>query len=194
MRPLQRRRNNDIAGAMKDIKAAVKAEAAAAGAASLRLPLLPRPRRKADGARIFASPLARRIAARRARSVGHRRHRPAWPHRQVRCREAPSRVRPGRRRRGAPAAGRRRRHPGVAALPDARLLYPAGSYEEIPHDSMRKAIAKRLTSAKTLIPHYYLTIDCNLDQLMAVREKMNARRAQGKDKVPPTSSRSTTSS
>src|SRR6202142_3162242 len=68
--------------------------------------------------------------------------------------------------------------------PHARLLYPAGSYEEIPHDNMRKAIAKRLTSAKTLIPHYYLTVDCNLNALMAVREKMNAAAPKGKDKVP----------
>jgi pyruvate dehydrogenase E2 component (dihydrolipoamide acetyltransferase) len=49
---------------------------------------------------------------------------------------------------------------------------------------MRKAIAKRLTSAKTLIPHYYLTIDCNLDALMAVREKMNAAAPKDKDKKP----------
>src|ERR1700690_2890038 len=68
--------------------------------------------------------------------------------------------------------------------PHARLLYPAGSYEEIPHDNMRKAIAQRLTSAKTLIPHYYLTVDCNLNALMAVREKMNAAAPKGKDKVP----------
>jgi pyruvate dehydrogenase E2 component (dihydrolipoamide acetyltransferase) len=54
---------------------------------------------------------------------------------------------------------------------------------------MRKAIAKRLTSAKTLIPHYYLTVDCNLDALMAAREKMNAaaplKKGDGdKDKKP----------
>jgi pyruvate dehydrogenase E2 component (dihydrolipoamide acetyltransferase) len=85
---------------------------------------------------------------------------------------------------GAPAAAGGAGVPGVAPLPDARLLYPAGSYEEIPHDSMRKAIAKRLTSAKTLIPHYYLTVDCNLNALMAVREKMNAAAPKGKDKVP----------
>ena len=61
----------------------------------------------------------------------------------------------------------------VAPLPDARLFYKAGEYEEIPHDSMRKAIAKRLTSAKALIPHYYLTIDCNLTALMAARAALN---------------------
>ncbi|MGZ6009103.1 MAG: 2-oxo acid dehydrogenase subunit E2, partial [Rhizomicrobium sp.] len=46
-------------------------------------------------------------------------------------------------------------------------------YEEFPHDSMRKAIARRLTSAKTLIPHFYLTIDCRIDNLMATRSRLN---------------------
>jgi pyruvate dehydrogenase E2 component (dihydrolipoamide acetyltransferase) len=63
---------------------------------------------------------------------------------------------------------------GFAALPDAKLFYKPEDYDEIPHDSMRKTIAKRLTSAKTLIPHFYLTIDCNIDELMATRAKLNA--------------------
>ncbi|HEX3674719.1 MAG TPA: 2-oxo acid dehydrogenase subunit E2, partial [Rhizomicrobium sp.] len=45
----------------------------------------------------------------------------------------------------------------------------------IPHDSMRKTIAKRLTSAKTLIPHFYLTVDCNIDELMTTRARLNER-------------------
>ena len=49
---------------------------------------------------------------------------------------------------------------------------------------MRKTIAKRLTAAKALIPHYYLTIDCNLTSLMAVREALNNTAPKGKDKVP----------
>jgi pyruvate dehydrogenase E2 component (dihydrolipoamide acetyltransferase) len=64
---------------------------------------------------------------------------------------------------------------GIAPLPDAKLFYKPDDYEEIPHDSMRKAIAKRLTSAKTLMPHFYLNIDCNIDELMAVRAKLNAQ-------------------
>ena len=48
---------------------------------------------------------------------------------------------------------------------------------------MRKAIAKRLTSAKALIPHYYLTIDCNLTALMATREALNAAAPKNKDKA-----------
>jgi pyruvate dehydrogenase E2 component (dihydrolipoamide acetyltransferase) len=68
---------------------------------------------------------------------------------------------------------------GIAPLPDARLFYKPEDYDEIPHDSMRKTIAKRLTSAKTLIPHYYLTIDCNIDELMAVRAKLNEKSPKG---------------
>ncbi len=75
----------------------------------------------------------------------------------------------------APAAG----IPGIAPLPDARAFYKQGEYDEIPHDSMRKTIARRLTSAKTLIPHYYLTIDCRIDNLLATRARLNE---VGKDK------------
>ena len=133
-----------------------------------------------DGARIFASPLARRIAADKGIDLS------ALSGTGPRGRIVKSDVenaKPGAAKPVAAAAGGAG-IPGVAALPDARLLYPAGSYEEVPHDSMRKAIAKRLTSAKTLIPHYYLTIDCNLNALMAVREKMNAAAPKGKDKAP----------
>jgi pyruvate dehydrogenase E2 component (dihydrolipoamide acetyltransferase) len=62
---------------------------------------------------------------------------------------------------------------GVTPLPDARLFFKPEDYDEIPHDSMRKAIAKRLTSSKTLIPHFYLTIDCEIDGLLATRAKLN---------------------
>jgi pyruvate dehydrogenase E2 component (dihydrolipoamide acetyltransferase) len=63
---------------------------------------------------------------------------------------------------------------GIAPLPDARLFYRDGDYDEQPHDSMRKSIAKRLLAAKTLIPHYYLTIDCRTDALLAARGRLNA--------------------
>jgi pyruvate dehydrogenase E2 component (dihydrolipoamide acetyltransferase) len=68
---------------------------------------------------------------------------------------------------------------GISPLPDARLFYAKDSFEEIPHDSMRKAIAKRLSSAKTLIPHYYLTIDCDIDRLLEARARLNERSPKG---------------
>ena len=171
----------DIPAAMKDIGDAVKAEVAPKAAAPATA--APAPVAKTDGARVFASPLAKRIAAEKGIDIA------ALTGTGPRGRIVKSDVenaKPGAARpaAGAPAAASGGGIPGVAPLPDARLLYPAGSYEEIPHDNMRKAIAKRLTSAKTLIPHYYLTVDCNLNALMAVREKMNAAAPKGKDKVP----------
>jgi len=165
----------DIPAAMKDIGAAVKQAAAPAAAA-------PAAKASGDGKRVFASPLAKRIAASKGIDIS------ALAGTGPRGRIVKSDIenaKPGAKpAAAAPASAAGGGIPGVAPLPDARLLYPAGSYEEIPHDNMRKAIAKRLTSAKTLIPHYYLTVDCNLNALMAVREKMNAAAPKGKDKVP----------
>ena len=68
---------------------------------------------------------------------------------------------------------------GIAPLPDAKLFYKPEDYVEIPHNSMRKSIAKRLSSAKALIPHFYLTIDCNIDSLMATRARLNEQSPKG---------------
>ena len=188
--------NNDIAGAMKDIQG--RGESRKPRAERPRQRCLAAPARRAESrwrTHLCLAVGASRIASRR---VSICRPLPA-PARAAasssRMWRTPSRARrspPLRQRRAAAAGGAG--IAGVAPLPDARLFYKAGDYEEIPHDSMRKAIAKRLTSAKTLIPHYYLTIDCNLDQLMAVREKLNAAAPKGKTRSRPTSCRSTTSS
>jgi pyruvate dehydrogenase E2 component (dihydrolipoamide acetyltransferase) len=63
----------------------------------------------------------------------------------------------------------------AGALPDARLFYKEGTYKAVPHDSMRKTVARRLTIAKRDIPHYYLTADIRLEALMAAREAINAK-------------------
>ena len=170
----------DISAAMKNIGAAVKAEAPQAPAKveapkAEAAPQAPKaasaPAASHDGNRIFASPLARRIAQQKgidlaALSGSGPRGRIVKSDVEV----AKPGVRPAaaapKGEAGAPSLG-------VAALPDAKLFYKPGDYDEIPHDSMRKAIARRLTSAKTLIPHYYLSVDCNLDSLMATRAKLN---------------------
>jgi pyruvate dehydrogenase E2 component (dihydrolipoamide acetyltransferase) len=171
----------DIPAAMKDIGDAVKRESASK--ADTPNTAAAAPAAKSDGKRIFASPLAKRIAAQKGVDLSGLSG--SGPYGRI-VKSDVENAKPGAAKpaAGAPAAASGGGIPGVAPLPDARLLYPAGSYEETPHDSMRKAIAKRLTSAKTLIPHYYLTVDCNLDALMAVREKMNAAAPKGKDKVP----------
>ncbi|MCB1464626.1 MAG: 2-oxo acid dehydrogenase subunit E2, partial [Nitratireductor sp.] len=52
-------------------------------------------------------------------------------------------------------------------------LFEEGSYELKPHDNMRKTIARRLVEAKSSIPHFYLTVDCELDALLALRTQLN---------------------
>ncbi|MEN5084829.1 2-oxo acid dehydrogenase subunit E2, partial [Bosea sp. TWI1241] len=64
-----------------------------------------------------------------------------------------------------------------------RKLFAEGSYEEIPHDGMRKTIARRLSEAKQTIPHFYVTVDCELDALLKLRAELNAA-APEKDGKP----------
>ncbi|MFZ1775516.1 MAG: 2-oxo acid dehydrogenase subunit E2, partial [Rhizobiaceae bacterium] len=53
-------------------------------------------------------------------------------------------------------------------------LFAEGSYELVPHDGMRKTIARRLQESKQTIPHFYVSVDCELDALMALRAQLNA--------------------
>jgi pyruvate dehydrogenase E2 component (dihydrolipoamide acetyltransferase) len=53
-------------------------------------------------------------------------------------------------------------------------LFPEQSYSLVPHDPMRRSIARRLTEAMSTIPHFYLTLDCALDALLALRGELNA--------------------
>jgi pyruvate dehydrogenase E2 component (dihydrolipoamide acetyltransferase) len=74
--------------------------------------------------------------------------------------------------KAAPAAA-----PAAAALTKDRVVALAGNipYTEIPNTSMRKVIAKRLTEAKQTVPHFYLTVDCEIDQLLKIRAELNGR-------------------
>jgi pyruvate dehydrogenase E2 component (dihydrolipoamide acetyltransferase) len=191
---------SDIHSAMASIKDAVSKEAGETKSAprqDVKAPAskpaeAPKPQPKAEepakpqqaapkeesGDRVFASPLARRIAAQKGvelsavQGSGPRGRivKSDVEAAQPGAAKAPA-AKPGAQPAPTQAAG----IPGLTPLPDAKLFYKEDEYEEIPHDSMRKTIAKRLTSAKTLIPHFYLTIDCNIDELMAVRAKLNAQ-------------------
>jgi pyruvate dehydrogenase E2 component (dihydrolipoamide acetyltransferase) len=63
-------------------------------------------------------------------------------------------------------------------------LYPAGSFEAVPVDGMRRTIAARLTESKQTVPHFYLSVTCTLDRLMAARERLNASAPAGDDGKP----------
>lgn len=65
-----------------------------------------------------------------------------------------------------------------------RKYFTPGSFEEIPHDSMRKTIARRLIEAKSTIPHIYLSVDCDLGPLMALRETINDAAPKDNDGKP----------
>ncbi|MCG8270965.1 pyruvate dehydrogenase complex dihydrolipoamide acetyltransferase [Aquamicrobium sp. NLF2-7] len=71
----------------------------------------------------------------------------------------------------APAAAA----PAVKPMSDDAVLklFEEGSYELIPHDNMRKTIARRLVEAKSTVPHFYLTVDCELDALLGLRKQLN---------------------
>ncbi len=133
------------------------------------------------GERIFASPLARRLAAEAkvdlARVAG------SGPHGRVVQRDIEAAVKSGSAKAGAPAPSTAMTTAAAAAAPalaapmaDSKILalYEQGSYEVQPHDGMRRIIAERLTQSKQTIPHFYLNLDCRLDQLLAARSRINA--------------------
>ena len=139
----------------------------------------------ADGApRIFASPLARRLA--REAGIDIARVLGTGPHSRVVARDvdaAKSGKVPLKATAGAPAAAA----PGpVAAMSDdkVRALFEEGSYEVVPHDNMRKIIAQRLVQAKQTIPHFYLTVTCTIDKLLSAREDINAAAPKGEGGKP----------
>jgi pyruvate dehydrogenase E2 component (dihydrolipoamide acetyltransferase) len=136
-------------------------------------PVVEKPKVLQTGARLFASPLAKRIAAQSGVEIA------ALQGSGPRGRIVRADVEAAQKAGGTKAAPKPlpapQSAPSVAPLPDARLFYKEGEYEEIAHDSMRKTIAKRLTQAKMLIPHFYLTIDCNIGELMTTRARLNER-------------------
>jgi len=126
-----------------------------------------------DGTRIFASPLARRIAADQgldlAKITG------SGPKGRIVKADVS----------GAPATASVSAPPPMAAAPAAGLpssasaasveaLYQGRSYKAVPLDGMRRVIADRLTEAKQTIPHFYLRRDIQLDTLLKLRSEVNA--------------------
>ncbi|WP_311028336.1 pyruvate dehydrogenase complex dihydrolipoamide acetyltransferase [Mesorhizobium koreense] len=126
----------------------------------------------AAGDRVFASPLARRIA--KDAGVDVAAVKGTGPHGRVVKADVEAAIAD----RGAKAAAPAGAPAASAAKPisdDAVLkLFEEGSYELVSHDNMRKTIARRLVEAKTTIPHFYLTVDCEIDALLALRAQINA--------------------
>jgi pyruvate dehydrogenase E2 component (dihydrolipoamide acetyltransferase) len=123
------------------------------------------------GARIFASPLARRLA--KEAGIDLSRIQGSGPHGRVIARDIDS----AKSGKGLSAPAAAAAGPTAApAMSDQQVLalYEEGSYELIPHDSMRRTIAQRLTAAAQSMPVFYLTVDCDIGKLTVAREEINA--------------------
>jgi pyruvate dehydrogenase E2 component (dihydrolipoamide acetyltransferase) len=140
--------------------------------------------------RTVASPLARRLA--RERGIDLNRVKGSGPRGRIVMRDialtaakaVPSEATTGIDAVGARPQPERRLVPSrpaaQAGLSDEQVpLYQPGSYELLPHDTMRRVIAERLTLAKQTIPHFYLSIDCKLDALLKARKRLNAMAPEG---------------
>jgi pyruvate dehydrogenase E2 component (dihydrolipoamide acetyltransferase) len=144
----------------------------------------------ADGGhRTFASPLARRLA--KEAGIDLTTLAGSGPHGRVVKQDIEAAVAGGGvAKAAAPAAQSSAAAAAPAAAPkgmseDAVLkLFEPGSYELVPHDGMRKTIAKRLQESKQTVPHFYVTVDCELDALLALRGQLNDAAPKSKDGVP----------
>jgi len=173
---------------LSDIKPAApaKAEAAPAAPAAAAAPsATPAPAAPvADGKRVFASPLARRIAKDKGLDLSQITG--SGPHgRIVRADVEGASAAPKAAASGAaaPAAAAPAAAPAAAASKPAMAsgmsaetvlkMYADRDFTEVPLDGMRRTIAARLTEAKQTIPHFYLRRSVRLDALMAFREQLN---------------------
>ena len=134
----------------------------------------------ATGARVFASPLARRIAA--DKGVDLTTIAGSGPHGRIvkadveGASAAPKAAAPAPSTAAAAAPAKAAPAAAMATGPSTEAvlkMYEGRAYEEIKLDGMRKTIAGRLTEAKQTIPHFYLRRDIKLDALMAFRAKLN---------------------
>ena len=125
--------------------------------------------------RVFASPLARRMAKQKGIDVATLLG--SGPHGRIVLKD----VETAKPAAAAPAAA------AMAAPPtddQVLKLFAEGSYELVPHDGMRKVIARRLTESKQTIPHFYVSVDVTIDHLLELRERLNLQAPKDKDGKP----------
>jgi pyruvate dehydrogenase E2 component (dihydrolipoamide acetyltransferase) len=137
------------------------------------------PRTDGHGAnRVFSSPLARRLAKEAGLEIGQ--VRASGPRGRVIARDVMA-AKEGRglRAPAAQAAGAASMIAPAMTDQQIRALYEDGSYDVIPHDGMRRTIAQRLTASAQTVPHFYLTVDCDIGKLLVAREEINAAAPKG---------------
>jgi len=129
-------------------------------------------------ARVFASPLARRTA--KQKGVDLSAIKGSGPHGRVVLKDVEN-AKPGA---AAPAKSAGAAMPQGMADDMVLKLFEAGSYDLVLHDSMRKTIARRLTESKQTVPHFYVTVDVSLENLLPLRERLNLQARKDKDGKP----------
>nr|WP_246408765.1 pyruvate dehydrogenase complex dihydrolipoamide acetyltransferase [Parvularcula dongshanensis] len=131
-----------------------------------------RPAQQGQGGRVMASPLAKRIA--KNEGVDLSGVQGTGPHGRIVRRDVEKALKEGPTKK-APSAGAPSPSPiRTPATGVDERLYPAEGYDQIKNDGMRKTIARRLTQSFQEVPHFPLTVDCELTALMAAREQLNA--------------------
>jgi len=143
------------------------------------------------GTRLFASPLARRIAKEAGLDLAALAG--SGPHGRIVERDVKAALAGGTPAAVAPASQTpasqmpaQARPPATPSLSDETIkkYFVPGTYTEVPHDNMRRTIARRLTEAKQSVPHFYLTVDCNIDELLKLREQINKAAPKDKNDKP----------
>jgi pyruvate dehydrogenase E2 component (dihydrolipoamide acetyltransferase) len=132
---------------------------------------------KPEGSRLFASPLARRVAKQKGVDIAALLG--SGPHGRIVLKDVES-AKPG----AAPAPATKPAAVPLALPPsDEQVLklFAEGSYDLVPHDGMRKVIARRLTESKQTIPHFYVSVDVTIDHLLELRERLNLQAPKDKD-------------
>ncbi len=136
-----------------------------------------------EGSRLFATPLARRLAAQK--NINLQSVSGSGPYGRIVAKDietAQAAPQPTVGARGAASQGA-----VMAASPSETLvlkLFEEGSYDLVPHDGMRKTIARRLTESKQTVPHFYVTVDISLENLLSLRERLNLQAPKDKDGKP----------
>ena len=135
--------------------------------------------RASEGSRVFASPLAKRLA--KEKGINLALVKGTGPHGRIISKDVENFKAPS----PLPLAGGATRSVGEGPS-DASVLknFAEGSYELVPHDGMRKVIARRLTESKQTIPHFYVSVDVSLDHLMNLRERLNNSAPKSKEGIP----------
>ncbi|WP_312217944.1 pyruvate dehydrogenase complex dihydrolipoamide acetyltransferase [Brevundimonas sp.] len=169
--PIARLSGDDVAPAPKKADTPTetpKAEAPKAETPKAEAAPAPAAPKSDDGGRIFASPLARRLAAQAGLDL--KAVKGTGPHGRIVKRDVEAAGKGGAQPAAATAATAAEPR---KALSLAQMGIPDGSYDLIPLDGMKKAVARRMVESVQNVPHFPLFIDVEIDQLMAVRAKVN---------------------